>query len=99
MMRKLTAGVLVLFLAEAGAQSTTPQVRAPQPVFDVATIKLVPQEEKSGRFIKMDGLHRFVAKDYTLKLLIAAAYDMNPRTISGGPGWMDSDHFDLLAST
>ena len=99
MMRKLTAGVLVLFLAEAGAQSTAPQVRAPQPVFDVATIKLVPQEEKSGRFIKMDGPHRFVAKDYTLKLLIAAAYDMNPRTISGGPGWIESDHFDIVAIT
>ncbi len=99
MMRRLTAGVLVLLLAEAGAQSTTPQVRAQQPVFDVATIKLVPQEEKTGRFIKMDGPHRFIAKDYTLKLLIAAAYEMNPRTISGGPGWMDSEHFDILAIT
>jgi hypothetical protein len=34
----------------------------------------------------MQGNHRFVEKAYTLKLLIAAAYDLNTRTISGGPG-------------
>jgi uncharacterized protein (TIGR03435 family) len=99
MMRRFVATALTLFLVEAGAQSPAPQVRAPQPVFDVATVKLVPHEEKSGRFIRMDGLHRFIVKDYTLKLLIAAAYDMNSRTISGGPGWMDSDHFDIVAIT
>jgi uncharacterized protein (TIGR03435 family) len=98
-MRRFASVVLTLALVEAGAQSPAPQVRASQPVFDVATVKLVPHEQKSSRYIKMDGLHRFVAKDYTLKLLIAAAYDLNSRTISGGPGWMDSDHFDIVAVT
>jgi uncharacterized protein (TIGR03435 family) len=32
-------------------------------------------------------------------LLIAAAYSLNPRTISGGPAWIESDHFDILAIT
>ncbi|HEY1744225.1 MAG TPA: TIGR03435 family protein [Granulicella sp.] len=99
MMRKFVATVLMTFLVDAGAQSTAPQVRASQPVFDVATVKLVPYEQKTGRYIKMDGPHRFIAKDYTLKLLIAAAYEMNPRTISGGPGWVDSEHFDIVAIT
>src|SRR5260370_7765607 len=47
----------------------------------------------------MQGAHRFVEKAYTLKLLIAAAYDLNPRTISGGPGWIESDHYDIAAVT
>jgi uncharacterized protein (TIGR03435 family) len=47
----------------------------------------------------MQGNNRFVEKAYTLKLLIAAAYDLNPRTISGGPSWIESDHYDILAVT
>lgn len=69
------------------------------PAFEVATIKPVEHDAKSGRYIIMQGVNRFVEKDYTLKLLIAAAYDLNPRAISGGPAWMDSDHYDILALT
>jgi uncharacterized protein (TIGR03435 family) len=47
----------------------------------------------------MQGTNRFVAKQYNLKLLIAAAFDVSPRAISGGPGWIESDHYDILAIT
>lgn len=47
----------------------------------------------------MQGNNRFIAKNYTLKLLIAAAWDLNPRAVSGGPSWMDSDHYDIAALT
>ena len=56
-------------------------------------------DAKSGRYITMQGNNRFVEKAYTLKLLIAAAYDLNPRTISGGPSWIESDHYDIVAVT
>jgi uncharacterized protein (TIGR03435 family) len=78
------------------------QTAAPRPKFDafeVATIKPVDPDAKAGRYIIMQGTHRFVEKAYTLKLLIAAAYDLNPRTISGGPGWIESDHYDIVAVT
>jgi uncharacterized protein (TIGR03435 family) len=88
--------ILALLLVSAAAQSpSVPKLDA----FDVATIKPVTPDAKAGRYITMDGPHRFVAKNYTLKLLIAAAYDLNSRTISGGPKWIDSDHFDILAIT
>jgi len=32
--------------------------------------------------------HRFQAKNYTAKGLIAAAYNLNPRAITGGPAWI-----------
>jgi uncharacterized protein (TIGR03435 family) len=67
--------------------------------FEVATIKPVESDAKKGRYIVMQGVNRFVEKDYTLKLLIAAAYDLNPEAISGGPAWMESDHYDILALT
>ena len=67
--------------------------------FEVATIKAVDPQPKDGRFFKMEGINRFVAKSYTLKLLIAAAYDLNPKAITGGPSWIDSSKFDINAVT
>jgi len=66
--------------------------------FEVATIKPASLEQK-GRYITMQGNDRFVVKYYTLKLMIAAAYNLNSKEISGGPEWVDSDHFDILALT
>jgi uncharacterized protein (TIGR03435 family) len=93
----------ILALAQIlSAVAVLAQPPAPRPTFDafeVATIKPVESTAKSPRYITMQGPHRFVEKDYTLKLLIAAAYDLNPRTISGGPGWLETDHFDIAAVT
>jgi uncharacterized protein (TIGR03435 family) len=79
------------------AQSSPPRPKFD--AFEVATIKPADSGPKSGRYITMQGTNRFVEKDYTLKLLIAAAYDLNPRTISGGPEWVGSDHYDIVAVT
>jgi uncharacterized protein (TIGR03435 family) len=93
----LTSGVLAQAPASNSAQPSSP-------AFEVATIKPVPPDTKAGRYIIMQGNNRFVAKHYTLKLMIAAAYDVSPKAISGGPrsgnsGWMDSDHYDIEAIT
>lgn len=92
----------VLFAALALAVSGTPAQTATSsttPAFEVATIKPVPPAQKTGRYITMQSTNRFVAKYYTLKLLIAAAYDVSPKVISGGPSWADDDHFDIEALT
>jgi uncharacterized protein (TIGR03435 family) len=89
----------VLALSASGILAQSPTARPKFDSFEVATIKPVESDAKSGRFITMQGTNRFVEKDYTLKLLIAAAYDLNPRTISGGPPWIESDHYDILAVT
>ena len=47
----------------------------------------------------MEGDHRFIGKNFTVKLLIAAAYDLNPKTISGGAEWVSSEHFDIVGVT
>jgi len=65
--------------------------------FEVATVKPVEPDLRRGRLFRMDGPHRWVATDYTLTNLIALAYDLNPRTISGGPGWMEVQHFNIEA--
>jgi uncharacterized protein (TIGR03435 family) len=94
-----TIAFAVLALSASGILAQSPAARPNFDAFEVATIKPVESDAKSGRFITMQGTNRFVEKDYTLKLLIAAAYDLNPRTISGGPPWIASDHYDILAVT
>ncbi|HLK67866.1 MAG TPA: TIGR03435 family protein [Bryobacteraceae bacterium] len=40
---------------------------------------------------------RYVNRDATMLNLIEAAYGVTEDTISGGPGWLDSDLFDVIA--
>jgi uncharacterized protein (TIGR03435 family) len=97
MLRLLALAPLLLV-----ASGIVPQPPTPRPKFDafeVATIKPVESDKKSGRFITMQGPRRFVVKDYTLQLLIAAAYDLTPRAVSGGPDWVQSEHYEILALT
>lgn len=109
MIRQIACAAMILSSAGiiAQAPTTVPDSAhqassAARPRFDafeVATVKPVNFDAQGGRYITMQGTSRFVEKAYTLKLLIAAAYDVNPRTILGGPGWMESDHYDIVAVT
>ena len=91
MVRWVLAAVLV---GTAVGQAARPRFEA----FEVATVK-ASDESFQGRYIRMESDHRFVERNYSLKGLIAAAYDLNPKTISGGPGWGNTDHFDIEAVT
>lgn len=97
MPRQLAAVAVVICVWGVFAQ--TPAPRPKSDTFEVATIKPVSSDAKASRYITMQGNNRFVEKDYTLKGLIAAAYNLSPRVISGGPDWLDSDHYDILALT
>jgi uncharacterized protein (TIGR03435 family) len=90
------AALLLAMMNGAGAFAQAP---ASAPSFEVATIKPVDPGPKAGRFIRMEGNNRFQAKNFTVKLMIAAAYDLNPRAISGGPGWVETSKFDIQAVT
>ncbi len=97
MLIRVLIGLSLLWSPAAFAQG--PAARPKFDAFEVATIKPVGADAKAGRFFKMDGTHRWVATNFTLKNLIALAYDLNPRTISGGPGWMDAQPFVIEAIT
>jgi uncharacterized protein (TIGR03435 family) len=89
----------VVFLSGLGILAQTPAVRPKFEAFEVATVKPVDVGATSGRMFKMDGPHRWTATNFTLKNLVALAYDLNPRTISGGPEWFDSQKFVIEAVT
>src|SRR5579864_2574041 len=96
MMRRLAAG---LVLSSCVVLAQGPAARPKFEAFEVATVKPVDSDVHAGRMFRMEGDRRWSATDFTLKNLIALAYDLNPRTISGGPGWMDEQHFDVTAVT
>jgi len=66
--------------------------------FEVASIKLA-EPNAVGRYIRMQGAHQFLAWNHALKTLIAAAYNLSPRAISGGPAWIESGHYNIVAKT
>ena len=97
-LRRMT--MVVFFLLTLQAVGQVPEQAKPKfEAFEVATVKPIEADAKAGRFFKMEGLNRWIATNYTLKNLIALAYDLNPRTISGGPAWMDSQQFNIEAIT
>lgn len=65
--------------------------------FEVATIKPTTPDWHGGRYIRMQTAHELTARNHTLKTLVAASYNLSPQTISGGPAWVDSQHYDILA--
>ena len=71
---KHSVQILILGLATLVGQTAfaIPQVR---PAFDVATIKPVAPDDRTGRYIVMQGGHQFVAKAYSLKRMVCLALD------------------------
>jgi uncharacterized protein (TIGR03435 family) len=63
--------------------------------FEVASIK--PNNSGDGRVMMQMQPGQLRATNVTLRLLIRNAYNLQEFQISGGPSWMASDHFDLIA--
>lgn len=85
---------LVLIIAGGGlfAQPPDPAFGA----FEVATIKPTATDWDAGRYMRMQTPVQFVAKNYPLKNLLAAAFNLAPQEISGGPSWIDSERYDIV---
>jgi uncharacterized protein (TIGR03435 family) len=71
----------------------TPMAADAAPAFEVATIK-PSKPEAQGRGIGLRG-RNFSTLNTSLSYLITFAYGLHPRQIAGGPGWLDTDNYDL----
>jgi uncharacterized protein (TIGR03435 family) len=85
----LAAGAVAI-----GAQAPQTPPAAPL-AFEVASIK--PNNSGDGRVMMQNQPGRFTATNITLKLLIRNAYQLQDFQITGGPGWIEKDRFDLVA--
>jgi uncharacterized protein (TIGR03435 family) len=95
----LKSAFAALIFAASGMRAQSPAPPPPFDAFEVAAITRTPPDWSGGRFIRMRSADQFVARNHALKTLIAAAYNLSPKAILGGPVWIDSDHYDILAKT
>jgi len=84
---------LTLMAAAGLAWSQTETV---QPKFEIASIKL-NNDGGRGMTIRPSPGGRLNVENITVRQLIRIAYGVLDSQISGGPGWIDSDHFDISA--
>ena len=91
---------LIASIAAASLLSQA-QSRPAFEAFEVATIKPAGLDGAiaQGRWIRMESANRFVAHNHAVRTLVAAAYDLAPEAIAGGPSWVDSDRWEILAKT
>src|SRR5215475_5760758 len=88
---KKTALLVLLMVAPAFAQQQ-------QPKFDVADVHVSPTARGFGQ--NFGGVLReghYVNRDATMLQLIGSAYGVSEDNISGGPGWVSLDLFDVIA--
>ena len=84
-------GLAVLWSSAALGQSTP--VR---PAFEVASVK--PGKPGTPGFIgPAPGGQRFTATNASVRMLIIMAYNITDRQVSGGPGWIASEGYDIDA--
>ena len=82
-------------LTAAGLAAQAPRDPAGTLAFEVASIK--PNNSGDGRVMMQNQPGRYLATNVSLRLLIRNAYQLQDFQISGGPGWLGSDRFDINA--
>lgn len=88
------AGPLALCLWNAPRSLAQSSAGAP-PAFEVASVKR-SQPDGSGMSMTSD-LGRLTLRNVTLKFCIEAAYRAKDYQLSGGPGWLGSESYDIDA--
>jgi uncharacterized protein (TIGR03435 family) len=73
-----------------------PLVEAPAS-FDVASVKITPPGSNGITSLSQPGSPTFSATNVTMPVLISLAYGVDSNRISGGPSWLESQQYDVMA--
>src|SRR5215831_14918253 len=95
-MKGLLAQVSILFALAGVAYGQTTE---PLPSFDAADVHVSPRSanpnvQSLGGFVR-GGRYQF--RNATMVDLVASAYGVEPEKVLGGPSWLETDRFDILA--
>jgi len=89
------AGFIGPFSATQLRAQSPPTAGSPSPSFEVASIK--PNRSGDMRIGVRFQPGRFMTTGATVKQLIALAYNVRDFQVSGGPGWIGTDKYDIEA--
>jgi uncharacterized protein (TIGR03435 family) len=85
------ASLLVIVSATVYAQP------AATPRFEVASVRPSRADQSNGPSGGHSTRGRLAMNNVTLKRCIMGAYGIGPNQILGGPPWLDSDHYEIIA--
>ena len=93
------AGLLMtlLFLTAAGGIAQLKTDTAPRLEFEVASVKPSKPGADGGVIKPLPGGQTYVATNAPVKMMIKLMFHLNDRQISGGPGWLETDLYDVEA--
>ena len=87
----LTTGTLLV------AQRNPDQSAPLQPIFEVASIRAHPSSDPLTNHFLLGRGGKFTASSCSLRLLIRWAYNVLPSQLTGAPGWVGSEGWDIAA--
>ena len=91
--RRAAAAYVLLCPMALSAQNTD---AAPRPAFEVISIKPTQGQPMNSGFRRASG-GMLNATNVTARFLIEFAYDVREDQVSGGPSWLDSAHYEVVA--
>ena len=91
------SGLILVAAAGNAAAFCQPQQSVKRPEFEVASIRPHANGENGAYVQASEG--RLVMANFSLKQLILFAYGVPNNQVSGVRAWMDSNHFDIQATT
>lgn len=100
MKRTLAAISLCALLSSAlFGQSTAGQPPTPKPTFDIADVHATPRTNNPNLFMTGGVLRggRYDLRKATMLDLIRTAWNVDPAIVLGGPNWLETDRFDIVA--
>jgi uncharacterized protein (TIGR03435 family) len=95
----MVTGPLLFGLVKSShtTEESQPATTGPLPSFEVASVKPNHSGTQMVRISNTPG--RFSAVNLTPKMLIEFAYNIKGPELSGGPSWIDSERYDVDATT
>jgi uncharacterized protein (TIGR03435 family) len=89
--------IAVCVLAAAPLLAQAPAKIPPDLRFEVASLKPSDGQGQGGGIRPTPGGQRYQATNCPIKLMIQVAYRVKAEQVVGGPGWLDTDRFDMEA--
>jgi len=85
------------FMSGRAALAQAPAKPSPHLKFEVASLKPSPKDVRPTGIRPAQGGERYDAVGVPLRVLVMVAYRVKADQVVGGPGWMDTDLFDMHA--
>jgi uncharacterized protein (TIGR03435 family) len=94
--RSIRTSIVLAYATSAWISTRQLSAQDSLPAFEVVSVKPNASGDTNSTSIVQPGA-RYTATNATLRMLIKTAYQVHDDQIAGGPGWMNTDRFDVTA--